>query len=82
MDSSTGFLLFPVKSAEDILDYDYQDISGHTFLLPLKATVTMNGGNSLSRNDKQFRRYQKYSADTIIKYDSDTASHPDDEKPR
>jgi hypothetical protein len=67
---------FPVRSAEDILDYDYQDISGHTFLLPLKATVTSNLGDYLSRNDKEFRIYRKYSADAVIKYDTDDAATP------
>ena len=67
---------FPVKNAEDILDYDYQDISGNTFLLPLKATVTANLGDYLSRNDKEFRIYRKYSADAVIKYDTEETSTP------
>lgn len=67
---------FPVKSAEDILDYDYQEISGSTFLLPLKATVTANLGDYLSRNDKEFRIYRKYSADAVIKYDTEEAGTP------
>ena len=32
---------FPIKKVVDVLDYDYQDLSGHTFLLPLKAQVLM-----------------------------------------
>ena len=67
---------FPVRSAEDILDYDYQDISGHTFLLPSKATVTANLGDYLSKNDKEFRIYRKYSADSLIKYDAEETSTP------
>jgi hypothetical protein len=67
---------FPVRAAEDILDYDYQDISGHTFLLPLKATVTANLGDYVSRNDKEFRIYRKYSADAVIKYDTEETSTP------
>ena len=67
---------FPLRSAEDILDYDYQDISGHTFLLPLKATVTGSMGDYLTRNDKEFRIYRKYSADAVIKYDTEDAAAP------
>ncbi len=67
---------FPLRSAEDILDYDYQEISGHKFLLPLKATVTGNLGDYLSRNDKEFRIYRKYSADAVIKYDTEDAVAP------
>ncbi len=38
---------FPVKSTQEVLDYDYQDISGQTFLLPMKATVTSNSGHRI-----------------------------------
>ncbi len=73
---------FPVKSTQDILDYDYQDISGQTFLLPLKATMTGNMGDYWSKNDKEFRIYRKYSADAVIKYDTnvDTPAPLDESK--
>jgi hypothetical protein len=62
---------FPIRKAEDVLDYDYQDISGHTFLLPLKSQVLMSGGDVLTRLDEEFRLYRKYSAEAEIKYDTD-----------
>jgi hypothetical protein len=62
---------FPVKSASDILDYDYQDLSGQTFLLPLKAEIQMSEGDFLTKNNKEFKIYRKYSADALIKYDGD-----------
>jgi hypothetical protein len=62
---------FPIRKADDVLDYDYQDLSGHTFLLPLKAQVLMNGGDALQRLDEEFRLYRKYSADAEIRYDAD-----------
>jgi hypothetical protein len=62
---------FPIRKAEDVLDYDYQDISGHTFLLPLKSQVFMSGGEVLTRLDEEFRSYRKYSAEAEIKYDAD-----------
>jgi hypothetical protein len=73
---------FPVKSTQDVLDYDYQDISGQTFLLPLKATMTANLGDFWSKNDKEFRIYRKYSADAVIKYDTnvDTPAPLDENK--
>ena len=61
---------FPVKMAETVLDYDFQDISGHTFLLPLKATTTMGASDYLTRNDAEFRIYRKYSAESAISFDS------------
>ena len=50
-----------MKKAETILDYDYQEISGHTFLLPLKAQVIMAADDYMTRNDEEFRLYRKYS---------------------
>lgn len=71
---------FPVKRADTILDYDYQDISGRTFLLPLKATTIMAADEYLTKNDTEFRVYRKYSAESDIKFDvTDTpAPLPDD----
>ena len=65
---------FPVKSASDILEYDYQDLSGQSFLLPLKAEIVMNTGEFMTRNNKEFRTYRKYSADALIKYDGELGS--------
>jgi hypothetical protein len=61
---------FPVKMTETILDYDFQDISGHTFLLPLKATTTMAADDYMTKNDEEFRIYRKYSAESAISFDS------------
>jgi hypothetical protein len=70
---------FPVRRADTILDYDYQEISGHTFLLPLKATTIMAADEFLTKNDTEFRVYRKYSAESDIKFDTDTpAPLPDD----
>jgi hypothetical protein len=74
---------FPVKAAETRLYYDYVELSGHTFLLPLKSEITMAGDDYLSRNDEQFRIYRKYSADSEITFgDVDTKAPPplDDSK--
>ena len=60
---------FPVKMATTILDYDYTDISGNNFLLPLKSETQMSADGVLSRNDTEFRLYRKYSAEAEIKYD-------------
>jgi hypothetical protein len=62
---------FPIRKAEDVLDYDFQELSGNTFLLPLKSQVLMSGGDVLTRLDEEFRLYRKYSAEAEIKYDTD-----------
>jgi hypothetical protein len=71
---------FPVRKAEDILDYDYQTLGDQQFLLPLKGEVRMTGSDVLTRNANEFRLYHKYSADSAIKFDTDTpAPLPEDQ---
>jgi len=71
---------FPIRKAEDDLFYDYQDIAGHTFLLPLKSQVLMSGGDVLTRLDEEFRLYRKYSAEAGITYDTDPLPPLPDDK--
>lgn len=59
---------FPVTAASDVLTYDYQEISGKPFLLPYQAIITMNGEGEMTRNEKLFVGYQKYSADATITF--------------
>jgi hypothetical protein len=59
---------FPIKSAETIVDYGYQEISGRQFLLPVRAQMDLKSDGAMTRNDTEFRRYQKYSADTTITF--------------
>ena len=73
---------FPVKMATTILDYDYVDISGHQFLLPLKSETQMSADGVLSRNDTEFRLYRKYSAEAEIKYDITPDPLPADQTKR
>ena len=61
---------FPVQVARNQLDYDYAEISGSTYLLPLRAEVRMREGRLLIRNDIEFRNYRKFGADTSITFDT------------
>ncbi|MEP6715800.1 MAG: hypothetical protein ABJC09_09500, partial [Terriglobia bacterium] len=64
---------FPMQDVKETLKYDYVDISGQRFLLPLSSEVTMRVGRVGNHNEIDFRRYQKYSADTKLIFDeSDT----------
>lgn len=67
---------FPIHKAETVLDYDYQDISGHTFLLPLKSSTIMASSEYLTKNDEEFRVYRKYSTESDIKYESTDTPEP------
>jgi hypothetical protein len=67
---------FPVKRAQTILDYDYQELSGRTFLLPLKASTLMAADDYMTKNDAEFRVYRKYSAESDIKFDTTDVPAP------
>ncbi|MDE3198883.1 MAG: hypothetical protein KGN84_21220 [Acidobacteriota bacterium] len=62
---------FPMQNVKEILSYNYINISGQPFLLPIASDVTMRTGRIGNRNEIAFRLYQKYSADTSIKFDTD-----------
>ena len=57
---------FAVQDVNQIVDYDYQPIGDQQFLLPYKSQVIMRDGQLGSRNDIQWRKYGKYSADTKL----------------
>jgi hypothetical protein len=61
---------FPVHGASETLDYGYQNLSGRDFLLPLKAQVFMRVDRERSRNDIEYRLYQKFSADATVTFDT------------
>jgi hypothetical protein len=60
---------FPVRHAQERLDYDYADIGGHPYLLPYRGELQMEGGEVFSKNLLDFLHYKKYSADSEITYD-------------
>jgi hypothetical protein len=59
----------PVQGAKTVLDYDYTDISGSPFLVPLRAEVRMRAGKELVKNEVEFRLYRKFGTDVGIKFD-------------
>jgi len=63
---------FPIHYIETTLDYDYADISGHTFLLPIKDETLSTLDDELSKVDTEFHNYHKYSAESELKFDTDT----------
>lgn len=70
---------FPVQDVNQSIDYDTQKIGDESFLLPLKSQVTMRNEHFGSRNDIEWRQYQKYSAGATITFEStDDKPTPDD----
>lgn len=62
---------FPIQDARTQLDYDFTDIGGQKFLLPLVAQVRMRHDNILTKNDNEFRLYRKYGVESSITFTPD-----------
>lgn len=60
---------FPMQEARSRLDFDFIDLSGEAFLLPLKAQVYLRSGRLLNRNDLEFRLYRKFTAEATITFE-------------
>jgi len=61
---------FPVQMARTQLDYDFTDIAGQQYLLPLRSELRMRSGKQLIKNDVEFRSYRRYGADVQIRFDT------------
>ncbi len=59
---------FSVRSATEMLDYDYQDISGHPFLVPLRAQVAMASDRGKVKLAIEFRSYRRFDTNSDIIY--------------
>lgn len=61
---------FPVKQAEETLDYDFTTVGEREYFLPLVATLELHArADAWSKNVKEFSNYQKFSSDAVIKFD-------------
>jgi hypothetical protein len=60
---------FPVRASKEVLDYEFQKIGDSQFLVPLKVVLTSRTTKYLSKNEIEFRMYQKFGADATIKFD-------------
>lgn len=64
---------FPVQQAGTVLDYDFAEISGTQYILPLRAVVRMRTSKFLSKNEVEFRMYRKFGAEATIKFETPDA---------
>jgi hypothetical protein len=71
---------FPIQQVEDTLDYDLAAISGHEYLLPLRAVVQMREGSHHSKNEVEFRLYRKFTAESSLSFDTPDAPPEDKTK--
>jgi len=71
---------FPVRKSSTVLDYDYADIGGRKFLLPLRAELRLDSAKTQNLNAVAFQAYHKFVAGTSIQY-WDTGQDPNNPKP-
>jgi hypothetical protein len=60
---------FPVRKATTLLDYDFINVGGRRFLLPLRAEIRMSTDYILTRNLIDFTAYRKFEGESKITFD-------------
>ncbi len=68
---------FPLQQVSNTLDYDYATIGDRPYMLPLRAVMRMRDGKVLFKNEVEFRLYRKFSAETVITFDTPEPLPPD-----
>jgi hypothetical protein len=69
---------FPVRDVKLDVNYDYTDIAGNKYVLPLKTEIRARDGKYMSWNEAEFHLYRKFGADTTIKFETDPEPIPTD----
>jgi hypothetical protein len=64
-------LNFAMRQSSTSLDYDFADVGGREYLLPLKAEVEMRSTRLHTRNSVSFHGYQKFHTEATISFDTD-----------
>lgn len=60
---------FPVQEVDLDLNYDITKIADQEFLLPLKSELHSKDGRYLTKNETEFRNYNKYGTESSITFD-------------
>src|SRR5581483_4153182 len=60
---------FDVRRVDLLLDYDFTDVGGQHYLLPLHSETKLQVPPFQHRNETDFLQYRKFSADATITYD-------------
>jgi hypothetical protein len=62
-------LAFPIRESSATVEYDYAEVGGQRYLLPLHAEVNMAAGRYKTRNDVEFKDYRKFGSEAVISFD-------------
>jgi hypothetical protein len=69
---------FPIQSVDLDMNYDFTKISGQDYLLPLKSEIRSREGRFLSKNEVEFRMYNRFGTETNIQFGDVPDALPDD----
>lgn len=61
---------FPVQHVSVLLDYDFGDISGRQYLLPLHSSIRSREGRMEAWNEVSYVSYRKFGTESNITFDS------------
>jgi hypothetical protein len=67
---------FAIKQASIVLDYDFTNIGDTPYLLPTRVVVLSRVGRITTKNEVEFRLYQKYGTNVTLKFDTDNPPPP------
>ena len=65
---------FPMQSASTTVDYDYIEVAGKRYLLPVHAEIETSADGIRSRNISDFTEYRKFSSDSTITFGEPTGN--------
>jgi hypothetical protein len=60
---------YPVKDVKVDVNYDYIDIAGRKYVLPLKTELHSRDGKYMSWNEAEFHLYRKFGTESSITFD-------------
>jgi hypothetical protein len=60
---------FAVQKVNLLLDYDFIDVGGKSYLLPLHSETLLDAPPYQHRNETDFLAYKKFQADTTVTYE-------------
>jgi len=61
---------YPIREVKLDVNYDFIDIAGQKYVLPLKTELRSRERKGLTWNEAEFHLYRKFSADTTITFDT------------
>lgn len=65
-----GLQDFPIQRVGLELDYDNVEIAGQQYVLPLRFVLSSGSSSYASKNEVEFRRYQKFGAEASISFEA------------